>query len=58
MANFLRKVQATAKLRAIKRKRSKLQAQLKVLGRKYRSTFKSEAKRLSRKKRKTSKRKK
>ena len=58
MANFLRKVAATAKIRAIKRKRSKLQAQLKVLGRKYRSTFKTEARRLAKKTKKASKRKK
>lgn len=51
MSNIFRKVAQSTKLKAIKRKRSKLQAQLKKLGRKYRSTFKAEAKRLGKKKR-------
>lgn len=55
MANFLRKVHSSAKLRALKRKRSKLQSQLKTLGRKYKSTFKAESKRLAKRKKKVSK---
>ena len=51
MANIFRKVASSPKVRAIKRKRAKLQAQLKKLGRKYRVTFKSEARRLGKKKR-------
>lgn len=50
MANFMRKVHRSPKLTAIKRKRSALKAKLKELGRKYKSTFKSESRRLARKK--------
>ena len=46
MANFLRRVHRSAKLRSIAAKRRRLEAQLKTVGKKYKSTFKKECRRL------------
>lgn len=46
--NFLKRVQSTAKVKAIRKKIAKLNSQKKILGKKYRSLVKSESKRLSR----------
>jgi len=49
MANFLRRVHNSPKLKALKAKRKKLEAAQKKLSRLYKAKFKIEARRLARK---------
>lgn len=47
--NILKKIHRSPRLKRIKAKRSKLQAQIKKLGKEYQTTFKKEARRLRKK---------
>jgi hypothetical protein len=49
MANFMRKVQNTPKMKANKRKRRKLEVLLSKAGREYQRILKSESRRLAKK---------